>query len=186
MRIDVPDGVDAMAYVTAALGNRELAAAKTTLTKLVYGFSSTLTPRELEAARARLAVINDCTFCMRYRPARDRDGWADDPTAIPEELYAHVEDPDAWSGYSLRERAAIRLAEAFALNHHRRDDELWAEAHRVFTDDEIVDLTNCIAVWFAFGRLNRFLEVDDVCAVPPAEVSRQIASLVATRGDTGS
>jgi alkylhydroperoxidase family enzyme len=178
MRIHVPDGVDPMVQASATLGNREMAVARGQLTRLVYGLQTSLTQRELEVARARLSRINQCAFCMKYRPARDRAGWADDPNAIPEELYEHVED-STWSGYSTRERLTIQLAENYALNHLDAPESMWDEIHAHFTDDELIDLMNCISVWFAFGRMNRMLEVDSSCALPAAEVSAMIAAAMA-------
>jgi alkylhydroperoxidase family enzyme len=178
VRIMVPDGVDPLVHATAGLGNREMAVARAQLTRLVYTLDTTLTPRELEAARARLARINQCAFCMRYRPARDREGWADDPDTVPEAVYEHVEDP-SWPGYSTRERLAITLAETYALDHTGGDDAIWNEVHANFTDDELIDLMNCLSVWFAFGRMNRMLEVDNSCQLPAAEVSALIAAATA-------
>ena len=97
---------------------------------------------------------------------------------MPEEVYAHVEDP-SWSGYSDRERLAILLAEGYALAHTGIPEEVWDEVHENFSDDELVDLMNCIAVWSAFGRLNRMLEVDSSCQLPAAEVSALIAAVSA-------
>lgn len=178
MRVNVPAGADPLVYASAHLGDRAIAAARTHLVKAVYDLRSSLTPRELEAARARLAIISQCAFCQRYRPARDRAGWADDPDLVPEEVYAHVEDP-SWPGYSGRERLAILLAEGYALTHTSVPEEVWDEVHENFSDDELVDLMNCIAVWSAFGRLNRMLEVDSSCQLPAAEVSALIAAVSA-------
>jgi alkylhydroperoxidase family enzyme len=178
MRIDVPEGVDPMVHASANLGNREMAIARAQLTRLVYSLQTTFTQRELEVARARLARINQCAFCMKYRPAQDRPGWAADPNVVPEELYEHVEDP-TWSGYSTRERLTIQLAENYALNHLDAPESLWEEIHEHFTDDELIDLMNCISVWFAFGRMNRMLEVDSSCMLPAAEISAMIAAATA-------
>lgn len=179
-RLSVPDGQDPLVFVTAGLGSSALIEAKTALTRAVYSFDSSLTPRELEGARARLALISECAFCMRYRPARDRPGWSDDPDVVSQEHYEHVTEYRTWPGYSERERLAIELAETYAFSHTDADDELWARLHAHFSDDELADLTTCIATWFAFGRLNRLLEVDDACALPSADASAQIAQLAAS------
>jgi alkylhydroperoxidase family enzyme len=179
MRIDVPEGIDPLVHASANLGNRDMAVARAQLTRLVYSLQTTLTPRELEAARARLARINQCAFCMRYRPARDRAGWADDPDVVPEEVYEHVEDAAEWPRYSTRERLAIQLAEGYALEHTNVPEPVWTEVHEYFTDDELIDLLNCISVWFAYGRMNRMLEVDTSCLLPAAEVSALIAAATA-------
>lgn len=115
---------------------------------------------------------------MRYRPSSDRPGWSDE--IIPEEVYEHVEESATWPGYSVRERLAIQLAATYALDHLGAGEELWAEVHANYSDDELIDLLNCISVWFAFGRMNRVLEVDDACALSAAEVSAQIAKATAS------
>jgi alkylhydroperoxidase family enzyme len=125
---------------------------------------SSLPRREFEAARTRIAQINDCEICKGWRTARDVPGWSDDPDAVPEEFYANVGLD--WEGFSTRERLAAEFAERFALDHQAMDDVFWDRLHAVFTDDELVDLGLCVGAWIAFGRLNRVFDVDGACRVP--------------------
>lgn len=121
--------------------------------------------REFEAARVRIAQINDCNVCLGWRTARDVPGKANDPAEIPEEFYARVGADPTWSGFSDRERLAAEFAERFALDHLRMDDDLWDRLHAAFNDDELVDLALCVGSWLAFGRLNRVFDVDGACRV---------------------
>ena len=67
----------------------ELGAAVGQLAAKVGGKGLELPWRVREAARMRIAQINGCNICMAWRvPALAKHG-------VDEELYAHVEDPDA-------------------------------------------------------------------------------------------
>jgi alkylhydroperoxidase family enzyme len=161
-RIAVPSDKDPLLYLWTERA--------TALTAPAAGFSdavykrSSLGLREFEAARTRIAQINDCALCMDWRTARDVEGWTDDPAAVPEEFYAHVGED--WDGFTERERLAAVFAEKFALDHRSMDDDLWARLHAAFSDDELVDLGLCVGAWIAFGRLNRVFDVDGACRVP--------------------
>ena len=132
----------------------------------VYNRSS-LPLREFEAARVRIAQINDCMVCLGWRTARDVPGRAEDPGAVSEEYYANIGDL-GWEGFSERERLAAEFAERFALDHTAMDDELWGRLHASYSDEELVDLALCVSAWLAFGRINRVFDVDGACRVPVA------------------
>ena len=53
-----------------------------------------------------------------------------------------------------REKAALWWAEAFTLNTARRDDAVWAETRRVFTDAEIVEISFASGIFNMINRLN--------------------------------
>ena len=107
---------------------------------------SILPDREREAARARIAEINSCTLCLDWRSG---EGQA---SGLDEDLYAHVSEWRAYPEYSDRERLAIEYAERYALDHRRIDDAFFARLRAAYTDEEIVDLTMCVATYLAFGR----------------------------------
>ena len=134
--------------------------------KAVQGISyavysqSQLPARVREAARMRIAQINDCVVCRGWRiPELAEQG-------VTEELYEHVDDPDA-GDYSEQERLAIEFAERFALNHRSLDDAFFVRLREHFTDPEILDLTICVGNWLAFGRLTMVLDLDEACATRP-------------------
>jgi alkylhydroperoxidase family enzyme len=140
--------------------------------------SSSLPLRVLEAARYRTAQINGCMVCQGMRAARHVDpmlvgGGGDAETSIvarggaaPDEaFYAAVENWRDSTLFSERERLALEHAERFAQDPHgfANDEDYWARLHTAFSDDEIVDLTLCIAAWMAMGRVTHVLELDTVC-----------------------
>lgn len=133
--------------------------------------SSTLALGEFEAARTRIAQINDCQLCLGWRSARDVASRAGEDD-LDEAFYAHVGADPTWAGFTVRERLAAEFAERFALDHRGMDDELWERLHAAVTDDELVELGLCVGAWIAFGRLNRVFDVDGGCRVPrPGEPS---------------
>ena len=127
--------------------------------------SSSLALREFEAARIRIAKINDCEVCKGWRTARDVPARGASPDEVPEEFYDHVGVDPSWEGFSERERLAAEFAERFALDHLSMDDDFWHRLHAAFSDDELVDLALCVGSWVAFGRLNRVFDVDGGCRV---------------------
>jgi alkylhydroperoxidase family enzyme len=162
-RVDVPEGEDPTIHVWTTYAP-PLTAAAATLSDAVYSKSS-LSLREFEAARVRVAQINDCNICLNWRSARDVTGRAAEADTIDEAFYEHVGDL-MWDGFSERERLAAEFAQKYALDHTNMDDELWARLHAVFSDDEIVDLGICVGSWLAYGRFNRVFDVDGVCRTP--------------------
>src|SRR4051812_33066503 len=67
-----------------------------------------LPTRVSEAARMRLAAINQCVACQDARPA-DRDAHG-----LDEAFYAGVSDPTRRSDYAEAEQVAIEFAERWA------------------------------------------------------------------------
>lgn len=140
---------------------------------------STLTLREFEGARARTAEINGCLICQKRRSARDlRDyfdrfgGSYDESVAAngpapDEEFYQQVSNWRTYQGYSEREALAIRYAEGLGLDPHgiAQDEDFWDRAKRLFTDNEIVDLSYCVAAWMGLGRVTHALGLDTACIV---------------------
>ena len=131
----------------------------------VYNETS-LELRTFEAARIRIAKINDCQVCQGWRSARDVPGKWDGNAEVPEEFYDNIGVNPGWDGFSERERLAAEFAERFAVDHLSIDDAFWARLHDAFSDDVIVELALCIGSWIAFGRLNRVFDVDGACRVP--------------------
>lgn len=72
--------------------------------------------------------------------------------------------------FTPREKAAIRYAELFALNHQAMDDAYFAELHEHFNDPEILELGWYTGMCLAMGRLLATLDVGpSACALPDAE-----------------
>lgn len=161
-RITVPEGSDPLLHVwTGAAPALSVPAAQ--FSSAVYS-QSTLPLREFEAARVRIAQINDCQMCLGWRSARDVEARAAEADTIDEEFYAHVGDP-TWAGFTTREVLAAEFAERFALDHLSMDDAFWTSLRREFSDAEIVELGLCVGMWVSQGRLNRILDVDGACRI---------------------
>ena len=126
---------------------------------------SVLPLREFEAARIRIAQINECQLCLGWRSARDAPARAAEADSIDEDFYNHVGDA-TWGGFSERELLAADFAERFARDHLSMDDPFWIRMRASFTDTEIVDLGLCVGMWVSQGRLNQVLDVDGGCRVP--------------------
>jgi alkylhydroperoxidase family enzyme len=86
---------------------------------------------------------------------------------VTEELYTNVKEYRDYEGFSDREKIAIEYAERFALDHLSIDDEFFERLRAQLTDEEIVDLSICIATFVGFGRLTKILALDQGCAVEP-------------------
>ncbi|HXW34762.1 MAG TPA: hypothetical protein VEJ87_09310 [Acidimicrobiales bacterium] len=162
-RIAVPDGKDPLVYAWTEVAP-DVSIPAAAYSDAVYQRSS-LSLREFEAARFRIARINDCLICTEWRSGRDVSRRADESELIDEEFYEHVGADSDWSGFSERERLAAEFAERYATDHLSMDDRFWEELHRSFDDAELVDLALCVASWLALGRFNRVFDLDGGCRV---------------------
>jgi alkylhydroperoxidase family enzyme len=59
-----------------------------------------------------------------------------------------------------RERAAIRFAERFAVDHLKIDDAFWSELRRHFSEAEIIELVAHTTLYIGFGRFNAILGLE--------------------------
>jgi AhpD family alkylhydroperoxidase len=151
-RVDVPDGPGGPPVQVWNLRPELLP----TVQAMIDGpYKRSLLPvREREAARVRIAELNDCRICRDFR-ARSVVA-----AGATEELYAHVADAHTVAGYTDRERLAIEFAERFAIDHTGMDDELFGRLRAAFGDDEIVDLAICCAAFLGLGRVLAVLGIE--------------------------
>jgi alkylhydroperoxidase family enzyme len=159
LRIDLPADKEPLGWVWGeAVPKIGPAAAR--FSAAVYEHS-TLSLREFESARARIAQINHCLFCLDWRTERDGE-------QVDETLYTEVEAWRESTSLSDRERLAAEYAERFAADHLSLDgdDDFWARLRAVYTDAEVIELSMCIGSWIAFGRLNHVLGIDASCVLP--------------------
>jgi AhpD family alkylhydroperoxidase len=120
---------------------------------------SILPAAEREVARMRIAQLNDCVACSDFRAQSVREA------GVSPELYDNVANYRDYPGYTSRQRLAIEYAERFATAHDEIDDEFFALLRSSFTDEEVLDLTLCIAVYLGLGRTLAVLGVDQSCEI---------------------
>ena len=96
--------------------------------------------RLLELARLRIAQLNDCEAC---KVARKDDSITDDDIAC-----LGSDDPR----FSELERAVLRFAELFAIDHMSIDEDLFRELGRHLTPEQIVELAMYCGTMLAGGR----------------------------------
>jgi alkylhydroperoxidase family enzyme len=163
--IAIPADRDPMLFLWTERA-RALSGAAARFSNTVY-YESTLSPREFEVIRMRIAQINGCRVCQSFRATRDVVDRFDEG-AVPEELYEHVGDPE-WPGFSERERLAMIFADRFATDHLalEADAALWQDLHEHFNDDELVELACCAGAHLVNGRINRVFDVEGDCSIRP-------------------
>jgi alkylhydroperoxidase family enzyme len=156
-RLDVPEGPGGEAAMIwtlrPALGGM--------VERMIRGAyqESILPADERELARMRIAEINDCVACADFRAPSVLDA------GIAPELYSNVAQYATYPGYTPRQRLAIEYAERFATAHVSIDDAFFERLRDVFSDEEVLDLTLCIAVFLGLGRSLAVLGVDQSCAI---------------------
>lgn len=156
-RIGIPDGPgDPEARVWAL--RPEMGGAAAALSHAIYE-QSILPVRERELARIRIAGINGCAICLRWRSTPGAAG------AVSEAEYSAVSEGATPTTLTPREVAVVDYATRFAIDHASLDDEAFAGLSDLFSDAEILDLTVCTAGWLALGRTLHVLGIDDYCAV---------------------
>ncbi len=129
----------------------ELGAAVTRLVDAAYN-KSILPVRVREAARMRIAQLNDCTVCLAFRADKVR------AQGLSEEFYCAVGTDDA-GVLSAQERLAVEYAELFATDHSSIDDAFVERLRASFTDPEVLDLTICLSAFLGLGRTLRALGI---------------------------
>jgi AhpD family alkylhydroperoxidase len=156
-RLDVPDGPGGEAAMIWTL-RPPLGAMVERMIRGAYQ-ESILPADERELARMRIAQINDCIACSDFRAPSVLEA------GIAPELYQHVAEYATYPGYTPRQRLAIEYAERFANDHGSLDDAFFERLRGVFTDEEVLDLTLCVAVFLGLGRSLSVLGVDQSCAI---------------------
>jgi alkylhydroperoxidase family enzyme len=151
-RLDIPpgDGGDAVQIWTLqpALGTAAMR-----LVDAAYN-KSILPVRVREAARMRIAQLNECTVCLSFRADKVKE------LGLAEDFYGAVGTPDQ-DELSEQERLAVAYAERFALDHTSIDDEFIERLRGSFTDPEILDLTICLSAFLGLGRTLRALGITE-------------------------
>jgi alkylhydroperoxidase family enzyme len=151
-RLDVPAGEGGDAVQIWSL-QPELGAAATRFVHAAYN-KSILPTRVREAARTRIAQLNDCTVCLAFRADTVR------AQGLDEDFYAAVGSPGE-AALNAQERLAVEYAERFAIDHASIDDQFVERLRGSFTDPEILDLTICLSAFLGLGRTLRALGITE-------------------------
>jgi alkylhydroperoxidase family enzyme len=151
-RLEIPAGEGGDAVQVWSL-QPELGAAATRFVHAAYN-KSILPTRVREAARMRIAQLNDCAVCLAFR--------ADTVKAqgLGEEFYDAVGSPGD-AVLSEQEQLAMEYAERFAIDHASIDDQFVQRLQGSFTDPEILDLTICLSAFLGLGRTLRALGITE-------------------------
>jgi AhpD family alkylhydroperoxidase len=153
-RLDIPQGEGGDAVQLWSL-RPEMGAAVNRLVNAAYN-KSILPTRVREAARMRIAQLNDCTVCLAFRADKVKA-----QGLTEEDFYCHVGTHDADGEFSEQERLAMDYAERFATNHLSIDDAYMAQMRESFSDPEILDLTICLSAFLGLGRTLRVLGITE-------------------------
>jgi len=151
-RLEIPAGEGGDAVQLWSL-QPELGAAATRLVDAAYN-KSILPVRVREAARMRIAQLNDCTVCLTFRADKVR------AQGLDEDFYRAVESR-ADGALGEQERLAVEYAERFAVDHTSIDDAFVERLRASFTDPEIFDLTVCLSAFLGLGRTLRALGITE-------------------------
>jgi len=79
---------------------------------------------------------------------------------LTEEKIAQIADWQDSDAFTIRERLALRFAEALALDHKSLDDHFFGKLAAHFSDAEILELGMMIGQYIGFGRLLRTLDLE--------------------------
>lgn len=189
MRINIPDEHQSqpIAYVKDNYAQGIMQAALE-FSRATYQHTR-LTLREFEGARVRTAQINGCELCQTFRSGRDAEEFLSsfdgDASSIvtrghvipDEQYYDAVADWKVSPLFTDRERTAIEYAEGLGLDPQgiARNEDFWQRARSLFSDEELVDLSYCIASWIGNGRVSHALGIDGVCQIGAFSRKREAA-----------
>ena len=151
-RLEIPPGEGGDAVQIWSL-QPALGAAATRLVSAAYN-KSILPVRVREAARMRIAQLNDCTVCLAFRADAVR------AQGLDENFYCAVGCPDE-TALTEQERLAVEYAERFAIDHTSIDDAFMERMRASFSDPEILDLTICLSAFLGLGRTLRVLGITE-------------------------
>jgi alkylhydroperoxidase family enzyme len=152
-RLVIPEGDGGDAVQLWSL-RPEMGAAVNRLVDAAYN-KSILPVGVREAARMRIAQLNDCTVCLAFRADSVKE------QGLTEEFYCHVGVHGDGASFTQQERVAMEYAERFAIDHLSIDDAFVDRMRESFTDPELLDLTICLAAFLGLGRTLRSLGITE-------------------------
>ena len=118
-----------------------------------------------EMCRIKISVAHQCGYCSTVRSHVAKD------EGLTEDLVAELLDYESSTHFSEREKAALRYADAFKKGEHAIDtDEIFAQLHEHFSDEEIIELGLFCAETDGVGKFVRSLNViswEEACSLNP-------------------
>jgi uncharacterized peroxidase-related enzyme len=130
---------------------------------------SRLPGRTKELVVIKTSHVNGCRYCYAHNAALGQAAGI-----TPDEI-AEISGDDYLQSKTLSdsEKAAVQWAEAVTLNTAAKRDSLFATMKRLFTDEEIVDLTMVCAMFNMINRLTDSLRVpleqpDEIDLIKPS------------------
>lgn len=119
---------------------------------------TTLDRRLHELVRFRVAQLNDCQVCLRFR-------W---DSGVDEDVHAQVADWQLSEEFSPVERAALSFTEQFCRDSASIPDSLITELEELLSPAGVVELTLVVGKYVAMGRFMQVLGLDQSCDLSPA------------------
>lgn len=116
---------------------------------------SRLSGRVKELVVIKTSHVNGCRYCYAHNTALGQ------AAGITDDEIAEISTDDYLQSKTLSEaeKAAVQWAEAVTLNTAAKRDDLFAAMKRLFTDEEIVELTMVSAMFNMINRLTDSLQV---------------------------
>jgi uncharacterized peroxidase-related enzyme len=118
-----------------------------------------------EMCRIKISVAHQCGYCSTVRSHVAK------AEGLTEDLVAQLLDYESSTQFSEREKAALRYADAFKKGEHAIDsDEIFAQLHEHFSDEEIIELGLFCAETDGVGKFVRSLNViswEEACSLNP-------------------
>jgi alkylhydroperoxidase family enzyme len=155
-RVDLPEG-DGDELLRLYSLSPAMGAAAGNFTAAVYG-DSVLSTRVREAARIRIAEINQCPVCLDTRTTSD-------PNGLSEDEYLGIADWRSVDTFTPEERIAIEFAERFSPDHLGMDEDFWQRARAEMSDAELFELGVCCASWLGLGRMTQIFDAGVSCRI---------------------
>src|SRR5271166_3912835 len=120
--------------------------------KLLY--QGVLPHKLKEMCRIKISVAHQCGYCSTVRSNVAK------AEGLTEDMISDLLDYSGSTRLSAREKAALRYADAFKRGEHAIDsDEIFAELHRHFSDEEIIELGLFCAETDGVGKFVKSLNV---------------------------
>jgi AhpD family alkylhydroperoxidase len=118
-----------------------------------------------ELCRIKISVAHQCGYCSTVRSHVAK------AEGLTENLVTQLLDYESSTQFSEREKAALRYADAFKKGEHAIDtDEIFAQLHEHFSDEEIIELGLFCAETDGVGKFVRSLNViswEEACSLNP-------------------